>query len=118
MNDYINGHCDNLGYVRRKPILTIVNSVVQPKTRIRPKALMFDVYPTLLAASGVQINGNKLALGTNLFSEEKTIYELFDGMYLNEEMRKQSKWYIEKVCGTKVDDSELNLEGNLTISQN
>lgn len=34
-----------------------------------------DMYPTTLAAMGFNIEGNKLALGTNLFSELPTIIE-------------------------------------------
>lgn len=35
----------------------------------------FDMYPTILASIGVKIEGEKLGLGTNLFSGEETLFE-------------------------------------------
>ncbi len=35
----------------------------------------FDMFPTILASLGVRIEGEKLGLGTNLFSGEKTLFE-------------------------------------------
>ncbi len=35
----------------------------------------FDMFPTILASMGVRIEGEKLGLGTNLFSGEKTLFE-------------------------------------------
>ncbi len=35
----------------------------------------FDMFPTILASIGVRIEGEKLGLGTNLFSGEKTLFE-------------------------------------------
>ena len=37
-----------------------------------------DMYPTTLAAMSIKIEGNKMGLGTNLFSNEKT---LLNGIY-------------------------------------
>lgn len=47
-----------------------------------------DMYPTTLAAMGFNIEGNKLALGTNLFSELPTIIEKYGQDYINEEVQK------------------------------
>lgn len=49
-----------------------------------------DMFPTTLVAIGCAIDGNKLALGTNLFSNEKTLYEKYGYEYVNEEFRKRS----------------------------
>ena len=54
-----------------------------------------DMYPTTLAAMGFNIEGNKLALGTNLFSELPTIIEKYGQDYINEEVQKSSE-YLDK----------------------
>ncbi|MCB8566886.1 hypothetical protein, partial [Fusobacterium ulcerans] len=42
------------------------------------------------------IEGNKLALGTNLFSELPTIIEKYGQDYINEEVQKSSE-YLDKI---------------------
>lgn len=54
-----------------------------------------EMYPTTLAAMGFNIEGNKLALGTNLFSELPTIIEKYGQDYINEEVQKSSE-YLDK----------------------
>ncbi len=53
----------------------------------------FDLFPTTLAALGVEIEGDRLALGTDLFSERETLTEEFGYEYLAEELQKQSDFY-------------------------
>ena len=57
----------------------------------------FDMFPTTLAAMGVTIPGNRLALGTNLFSSEDTLTETLGYDFLNKEMQKNSEFYNEKI---------------------
>lgn len=52
-----------------------------------------DTYPTILYSIGANISGNKLGLGVNLFSEEKTLAEKYGVKYLNKELLKNSKYY-------------------------
>ncbi|EAY05417.1 hypothetical protein TVAG_197180 [Trichomonas vaginalis G3] len=113
MNWFIAERADSMHY-KRRAILTIINSVVKPKSRVHTHLTMFDIFPTLLAASGVKIQGDKLALGVNLMSDEKTVLDKYSEQFLNDISRSQSKWYIRNVLGTKVDDSVLNLEGSLS----
>lgn len=54
----------------------IINSPVKPQNTKQRLTTTFDMFPTTLAAMGCKIEGNKLALGTNLFSNEKTILEI------------------------------------------
>lgn len=54
-----------------------------------------DMYPSTLAAMGFKINGNKLGLGTNLFSKLPTIIEKYGLDYINEEVQKSSE-YLDK----------------------
>ena len=50
-----------------------------------------DAFPTTLAAMGVQIEGNRLGLGTNLFSSEQTLTERFEMEKEEKELNKQSE---------------------------
>lgn len=52
-----------------------------------------DMFPTTLAALGVEIDGNKLGLGTNLFSGEETLREELDANYINKELKRNDKMY-------------------------
>lgn len=62
----------------------------------------FDMFPTILASIGVKIEGNRLALGTNLFSGEKTVMErsgagLAGVEYVNDQLMYKSKFYNDKI---------------------
>ena len=46
-----------------------------------------------LAALGVEIDGNKLGLGTNLFSGEETLIEELGANYINKELKRNDKMY-------------------------
>ena len=50
-----------------------------------------DAFPTTLAAIGVEIEGNRLGLGTNLFSSEQTLTERFGIEKEEKELNKQSE---------------------------
>lgn len=56
----------------------------------------FDMFPTTLAALGVEIEGNRLGLGTNLFSCDNTIAEEIGLKYFSNELSKNSFYY--KTC--------------------
>ena len=47
-----------------------------------------DLYFTTLASIGVEIEGNKLGLGVNLFSNEEILYEKLGIKYVNDELSK------------------------------
>lgn len=51
------------------------------------------MYPTTLAAMGVTIPGDRLGLGTNLFSSTSTLAEIYGMDDLNTELLKDSKLY-------------------------
>jgi hypothetical protein len=99
-NGYVKDHIDEIEHsseYERKVYTTIINSAIKytiPGTR---QFATFDMYPTTLAAMGVQIPGNKLGLGTNLFSEEQTLIERFGIKYVNDEFSKVSDFYKDKI---------------------
>lgn len=54
-----------------------------------------DIFPTTLAALGVEIEGNRLGLGTNLFSDTPTLMEELGQDYIDDELEKHDKMYNE-----------------------
>jgi len=80
----------------KKVVNLIINSQVKTEKTNRAYSTM-DLYPTTLAALGVKIEGNKLALGTNLFSEELTLIEKYGLEYVNNELMKTSKFYDKNI---------------------
>ena len=57
----------------------------------------FDMFPTTLASIGVEFDGNRLALGTNMFSGEKTLIERDGFSKVNGELSNRSVFYNENI---------------------
>ena len=74
-----------------------INAVSEPIREKERQFGTFDLFPTTLAALGVEIEGDRLALGTNLFSDKKTLTEQFGYDYLTEELQKYSQFYNENM---------------------
>lgn len=55
-----------------------INSAVEPKMEKNRKFTTLDFFPTTLASMGVKIKGDKLAMGTNLFSDKETLLDKFN----------------------------------------
>ena len=71
-NDYCDDVDDN--YVRNV-YTAYINSVSEVQTNVERNYTTFDTFPTTLAAIGANIDGNRLGLGTNLFSTAQTLTE-------------------------------------------
>lgn len=56
-----------------------------------------DMYPTTLSAMGVEIEGDKLGLGVDLYSDTPTLAEKYGLDELNYELMKNSDYYKEKL---------------------
>lgn len=52
-----------------------------------------DMFPTTLASLGVKIEGDRLGLGTNLFSDKQTLSEMLGKEYINNELLLRSPYY-------------------------
>lgn len=95
-SDYIERN--NASDFSRRTYFTIVNgAAANEKPCVNREYTTLDLYPTTLAALGVQIEGNRLGLGTNLYSGEKTLAEKYGLDYLNVELLKDSKLYRKKL---------------------
>ncbi len=83
--------CKNVPYNDRKVYVAFINA--RP-TRDASEGMRqystFDMFPTTLAALSVEIEGNKLGLGTNLYSGEATLLERYSRQYLNTELQKRT----------------------------
>lgn len=83
----------------RTPYNCFINSVVEPTNDNNRLFSTIDMYPTMLAAMGATIEGDRLGLGTNLFSNKKTLIEEIGFKALNNEVQKTSKFYNNKIIG-------------------
>lgn len=72
------------------------------KTHSREFATL-DMFPTTLAAMGVTIEGDRLALGVNLFSNEQTLTEQYGRKGLDKELMKKSKFYDMLINDVDID---------------
>ena len=88
---------DGIEYNERTLYNCFMNSMVEPikDTKYR-ECSQLDMYPTILAAMGYEIEGNKLGLGVNLFSEEATLLETNGLDAVNEEFNKRSSYYVKR----------------------
>ena len=53
----------------------------------------FDMFPTILASIGAEIDGERLGIGTNLFSDKDTLFEQYGVDKVNTELEKKSDIY-------------------------
>lgn len=83
----------------------IINSAAEPFLEKERLFGTFDMFPTTLAAMGVEIPGNRLGLGTNLFSTYRTLTEMYGYQRLDEELQNNSDFYnsslLEMDSGTQ-----------------
>ena len=98
-NNYIRESYD--GSVPRRVYSCILNSAVAPVREKQRSYYSMDLYPTTLAAMGVQIKGERIGLGTNLFSDKETILEKYGDEKVQEELAKGSSFYHRKILGEK-----------------
>lgn len=86
INDYIDSNS-------RTIYNSFINSKIAANNTKNRIFTSFDMFPTTLASLGVKIEGDRLGLGTNLFSNRKTLAEELGIEYLNNELTKRSTYY-------------------------
>ena len=86
--------------MKKKVVNLIINPAVEPQNTNR-RYSTFDLYPTPLASLGAEIEGDRLALGTNLFSNEETLIEKYGLECVNDELMKTSKFYNNNILVAK-----------------
>lgn len=99
-------------YIRRV-YTSYINPAAEVEVDIERNYTTFDNFPTTLAALGVEIDGNRLGLGTNLFSGTQTLTERFSVEYVKKEISKKSK-LMEELANLDENTPELLVrEGKL-----
>ena len=96
-----NSRDDYVGEVKRKVYECFVNPAVLPIQEKNRKFTTMDMFPSILGALGVQIEGNRLGLGTDLFSGEETLPEKYGYSYLFTELGKRSIYYERELLFPK-----------------
>ena len=81
-NDYI-----------RKTLSIIINPFKEGNHIVNRSYSAMDLFPTTLSSIGVTIEGDKLALGIDLFSGIPTLLEIYDVNDVNKKMAASSKLY-------------------------
>ena len=72
-------------------------STLQPVSEKNRRFTTLDYFPTTLASLGVTMEGDRLALGTNLFSAEPTLSERYGYEALFSELDKKSIFYNQQL---------------------
>ena len=95
-------------------VRTVYNCVINaPKEPVQEKNrsfATFDMLPTTLSALGVSVEGDRMGLGTDLFSESKTLAEEYGFEALNEELQKNSLFYNAQFLQMEGDAEEWLLQ--------
>lgn len=76
---------------------TFINCKKQPVSSKNREFTMMDLYPTILTSIGAKVEGERLGLGTNLFSDKKTVLEKLGKKRFNKELKKASKFYDQVI---------------------
>lgn len=88
------------GYTRRV-YNSFINAPVSDENTYYREFTTLDMFPSTLAAMGCKIEGERLGLGTNVFSGMKTYAEEMGFDEFNLEFTKNSKYYNERFLNMK-----------------
>ena len=88
--------CQDIPREERAIYNCFLNSVVRPYKTKNREFMATDLFPTTLAAMGYKIEGERLGLGTNLFSNRKTLAEELGVEELDEKFEERSDFYEQK----------------------
>lgn len=86
---------DGVSYYDRTVYNCFINSAVSTDNLQNREFTHMDIFPTTLAAMGYSIEGDRLALGTNLFSSQPTLAEQKSFDWVETEVSKSSEYYIK-----------------------
>ena len=97
----------------RRVYTTSINADAEKQTEKKRKYTIFDDFPTTLSAMGAQIEGDRLGLGTNLFSAKETLSEKEGVTAEYNKMLKKSK-LMEKL--SDIDEEEYRRKEEEKVS--
>lgn len=84
---------NNIGEYKRSNYNVFINSSVEAVNKNNREFSSLDIYPTIVASIGGSIEGDRLSLGTNLFSDKKTLYEEYGKENVESELEKNSLYF-------------------------
>ena len=88
---------EDTDYYDRTMYNCFLNAVPTPSGAVTERTVTsFDLFPTMLAAMGFSIEGERLGFGVNLFSSMPTLAEQLGYDYLETEINKFSEYYIRE----------------------
>ena len=82
----------------RKSYIAVINPAKDCVERPRVYTT-FDMYPTTLASIGATIQGDRLGLGTNLFSDKPTLIEKYGYQEMSTQLLQRSLFYEQNLAG-------------------
>lgn len=93
--------CDDVSDDYERRIYTVyINPAAEPSGNAYRTYSSMDNFPTTLGALGVEIEGNRLGLGTNLFSDTPTLMESYGKDEMNAELAQKSDLLTDAVSST------------------
>lgn len=95
---------------KRTKFNLIINPVKHSENTKNRIFTALDMYPTTLSAMGAKIKGDRLGLGTDLFSDKLTLSEKFGLETVNKELEKKSKFYNNYILGKDYNQMLKTLE--------
>ena len=106
--------CENVSEdYDRKAYTAYINPAAEAELHTERMYSTMDHFPTTLAALGAQIEGNRLGLGTNLFSSEPTLTEFLGLEEMNQELQKKSE-LMDRMADINENSEELMIrEGRM-----
>ncbi len=102
---------------QRRVYVSVINPAATVKNPERRRVYStFDLFPTTLSAMGVSIPGDKLGLGTNLFSNQDTLLEEYGLDTCQTELERPSR-FMDARSGVRLTKEDLDdMQKKLTIS--
>jgi len=98
VNGFYNVESDkHIGTTNRLIYNVFINSAISTDHENNRMFTTLDFFPTTLAAIGVKIEGERLGLGTNLFSGKSTLSEIYGYETLFEDLNRKSLFYDNKI---------------------
>lgn len=82
--------CDGVDDTYKRKVYTVYINADATSVSAKREYTTYDNFPTTLAALGVQIEGDRLGLGTNLFSSIQTLVERYGYETEQKELQKKS----------------------------
>jgi len=93
-----NDFWDDIGDFQRRTYNCFINlpDTVDTSNVKNRNVCTLDIFPTTLAALGIEINGDRLGLGTNVFSSKSTLLEELGEAELDQQLSRYSKFYNDR----------------------